>query len=450
MQPHEQASFLTAISQFIQEQIDKGVAAATAPLLTKIESLEAAMLTAASREGDLVELTYDAVMKNLPKPVSMAEINRIVGHEREQTDEAFLRISDVMHKMQDRLENLPESKDGAPGKDADMTEVNRVISEMRENMGKSIIQLREKVEKFPVPKDGKDGAPGKDATFDVSVVRELIDQRLAALPKPENGKDGASGKDAVLDWEKISAEVASHVWNHFKANPIRDGENGPPGKDGTSVTMDDVVPVVAAAVDKAVASLPRPTHVLGGLIDRDGALCLNLSDGKIIKIGKVVGEDGKDVDPDQVRKLLQEMVDALPPPTDGKDGRDGVDGKDGVGFGNITLQQISDREYKWVVANPDGTKSEEFPLRIDLPLYRDMYVSGQTYQKGDLVTLGGSMWHANKETSVRPETGLEDWTIAAKRGRDGKQGPPGPAGTGGKDGKDGRDLTQLGFDGKKF
>jgi hypothetical protein len=42
------------------------------------------------------------------------------------------------------------------------------------------------------------------------------------------------------------------------------------------------------------------------------------------------------------------------------------------------------------------------------------------YSKGSLVTWGGSCWHANRETSAKPDEDREAWTLMVKRGRDGK------------------------------
>ena len=61
---------------------------------------------------------------------------------------------------------------------------------------------------------------------------------------------------------------------------------------------------------------------------------------------------------------------------------------------------------------------------------------------GDTVTLSGSLWHANTDTTAKPEEHVKsDWTLAAKRGREGKPGATGRTGKDGADGRPGRDLT---------
>jgi hypothetical protein len=55
----------------------------------------------------------------------------------------------------------------------------------------------------------------------------------------------------------------------------------------------------------------------------------------------------------------------------------------------------------------------------------------QEYQRRDMVTCSGSLFHANVPTKAKPETN-HDWQLVAKRGRDGRDGKPG------RDGQDAR------------
>src|SRR5688500_2391348 len=52
--------------------------------------------------------------------------------------------------------------------------------------------------------------------------------------------------------------------------------------------------------------------------------------------------------------------------------------------------------------------------------YRATWVDGLIYEKGQLVTLGGSVWHCNARTTTRPTTHDGSWHLAVKAGRDGK------------------------------
>ena len=52
--------------------------------------------------------------------------------------------------------------------------------------------------------------------------------------------------------------------------------------------------------------------------------------------------------------------------------------------------------------------------------YDGIYDPDRTYLKGAMVTWGGSIWHANRETSAQPDGNFDDWTLAVKRGRNGR------------------------------
>jgi len=54
--------------------------------------------------------------------------------------------------------------------------------------------------------------------------------------------------------------------------------------------------------------------------------------------------------------------------------------------------------------------------------YEGVYQDGKSYDVGNLVTWGGSMWHANESTTTKPGEGSKAWTLTVKRGRDGKDG----------------------------
>lgn len=51
--------------------------------------------------------------------------------------------------------------------------------------------------------------------------------------------------------------------------------------------------------------------------------------------------------------------------------------------------------------------------------YCGVYQAGATYDKGDLVTHNGSLWHANEAIGVqRPGDGSPAWSLSVKHGRD--------------------------------
>ena len=72
------------------------------------------------------------------------------------------------------------------------------------------------------------------------------------------------------------------------------------------------------------------------------------------------------------------------PGANGKDGRDGVDGQDGA----------------------PGLR------------YLGVHVPGKTYDKGDLVTAGGSAWYCQYTTTLSPGDTRSAWILMVKKGRD--------------------------------
>jgi hypothetical protein len=55
--------------------------------------------------------------------------------------------------------------------------------------------------------------------------------------------------------------------------------------------------------------------------------------------------------------------------------------------------------------------------------YVGTWVAGTNYPPRTMASWGGSIWHANEETTEKPGTGPA-WTLAVKRGRDGKDAKP--------------------------
>lgn len=115
----------------------------------------------------------------------------------------------------------------------------------------------------------------------------------------------------------------------------------PPSRDGGSLTVSDVEPLIAAAVARAVAGLPIPAdgkdadpEVIAAMIADALAALPPPKDGDSVTVADVepmiaglveraVGglprpADGKDVDPEAVRAMIADAVAALPRPADGK------------------------------------------------------------------------------------------------------------------------------------
>jgi len=99
-------------------------------------------------------------------------------------------------------------------------------------------------------------------------------------------------------------------------------------------------------------------------------------------------------------------------------GPSGPPGLDGLGFDDYAVAYDGERTltHRWA----RGERSTEALVTLPTPIYRGVFVAGAQYTRGDLVTLDGSMWHANTTTAARPGEAATaaDWTLAVKRGRD--------------------------------
>jgi hypothetical protein len=163
------------------------------------------------------------------------------------------------------------------------------------------------------------------------------------------------------------------------------------------------------------------------VIDDEGVLVLSFTDGRIQKLGRVIGKDGT---PGRDGRDGQQGV----PGRWGDKGADGKDGVDGLGFDDIVQDFDGERRVTFAFARGERKKAMPtmvFPTVID----RGVWKEGHAYDRGDSVSWGGSLFIAQRDTKAKPELS-DDWRLAAKRGRDGKEGKAGKDGRDGKDGKD--------------
>lgn len=176
----------------------------------------------------------------------------------------------------------------------------------------------------------------------------------------------------------------------------------PRPQDGKSVSIEDVAPLIASEVDKRVGEIPKARDgepgsngvgMAGALIDRDGNLVITMTNGEAKNLGAVVGKDG---DP-------------------------GRPGRDGFGLEDFDASMMDDG--RTVLLSFTG-KDIDYKVELGFPamIYRGVYREG-SYEKGDTVTWGGSLWHCDAdETDEKPGDGSKAWTLCAKKGRDGRDG----------------------------
>lgn len=107
----------------------------------------------------------------------------------------------------------------------------------------------------------------------------------------------------------------------------------------------------------------------------------------------------------------------------GLDGARGDNGSDGLGFDDLAVLHDGERGVTFRFLKGDRVK--EFTVTLPATIYRGVYTTGKTYDKGDLVTWGGSVWHCDNATMSKPDSG-GDWKLAVKQGRDGRDGQDAP------------------------
>jgi len=344
--------------------------------------------------------------------------------------------------------------------------VAKARSEVEAAFGERIAVLEGKIAALPVPKDGKDADPemvraevakavgalpvpkdGKDVPPEV--VAKLVGEAVAALPKPADGKSVTVEDVAPL----IASEFSKAVGSIPRPRDGKDVEPAavrsmvaeavaaiPKPKDGASVTADDVKPLVSEAVTKAVAALPR-------------------------------AKDGESVPAEQVQRMVDEAVTkavrAVRMPKDGDDGEPGRDAaeldilpsideaksyrrgtwashngglikavrqtdqvKDGAiveagwvvmveGIAAVVVTQGDDpRELEVAAMLTSGTKAVA-GFRMPVMIYREVWKEGE-FQKGDVVTWGGSAWHSQVDNNKDKPGTSAAWKMMVKEGRPGK------------------------------
>ena len=88
------------------------------------------------------------------------------------------------------------------------------------------------------------------------------------------------------------------------------------------------------------------------------------------------------------------------------------------------MPTVSVGERSVTVSTPqlDGATTVE---TVDLPhtAYKNIWKATEDYQRGDMVTFGGSVWHCDQDCQDKKpglKSSADYWTLCVKKGRDGK------------------------------
>lgn len=197
---------------------------------------------------------------------------------------------------------------------------------------------------------------------------EALSEMMAGLIGEEVAKAVAPLNERIAELEARKPEPGPPG---EKGEPGERGENGADGRDG-----------IDGANGKDGAG------IVDGFVSRDGHLIATLSDGTTRDFGEIIG----------------------------KPGADGKDGRDGFSLDDFDIQPKDERTLELIFEQ--GDRREIYELVFPVVVYRGVFKDGDEYDRGDMVTWGGSLWHCDTPTKDKP--GTESWTLAAKKGRDGK------------------------------
>lgn len=210
---------------------------------------------------------------------------------------------------------------------------------------------------------------------------EAVERRLAEMPAPKDGIDGSDGKDgkdaAPVDTAAIVAAVVAQIPKPADGRDGKDGKDGKDGENGASFTAAEAKALLEPELAKWALDFER-----------------------------------------RAQDTLQKTIDRLPKPKDGIDGHHGKDGTDAIGFDDLTVEHDGERGFK--VKFMAGERVKEFAFTVPVVLDRGYYREGESFEKADGVTFGGSYWIAQTDTCTKPEIGNADWRLAVKKGRDAK------------------------------
>lgn len=284
-----------------------------------------------------------------------------------------------------RLDALEKSLDALPtprdGKDADPEAVAALV---RDEIRGDLDGLREVVDGIEIPAIPElPDIPAMVAEAVAEAIKAIpdmvskaVDEAVSAIPAP---RDGTS-----VSVDDVMPALEGRVQKFLDAIPVP--KDGAPGE---SVTLDDVAPMIEDAIAKAVSAIPAAKDgadgvgLAGALIDRGGNLVVTLTNGEAKSLGPVVGKDAEPAEP----------------------------GRDGLGFEDLDFETKDGRLYA-VFRRDDLVKEARLPGIS----YRGGWKAGE-YLTGDSVTFGACQWIATEDTDEKPGEG-KAWQLAVRKGRD--------------------------------
>jgi len=190
-------------------------------------------------------------------------------------------------------------------------------------------------------------------------------------------------------------------------------------------------------------TIPVPQYTLNEAI----GVCLAMCQRALIEVRALaripgppgaIGPEGKS-GPSGARGERGELGKQGPPGpagSDGKNGERGPKGEAGRNAGDLAylqeyaIEQISRALKSATITTMDGGRTLRWTMgdimheiKTAIVLDAGVWKEGTTYVAGDGVTLGGSFFIAQKETTAKPGKS-DEWRLAVKRGTDGRDWRP--------------------------
>lgn len=305
--------------------------------------------------------------------------------------------------------------------------VQPALDELVQRIDQRETALREEFQKgiaaIPAGPRGETGAAGEIGPFGAQGEKGIQGDRGESGIAGERGNDGARGEAGARGekGEKGDTGDPGPQGQQGPAGLAGDrGEVGPSGKDAdpseaAALLLPGVAKEARELVERMVREIPAPKD------GRDGS---NGADGKSVtadevllafgvEISKRMGDWALDFER-RAQDILHRAVENIPKPANGKDGADGL------GFDDLAVEQLDERHI--VLRFSRGDVVKEFPVELAGFVDRGVFKHGDTYDRGDSVSWGGSTFFAQKRAPEGEPGTSADWRLGVKRGRDGKDG----------------------------
>lgn len=228
-----------------------------------------------------------------------------------------------------------------------------------------------------------------------------LSARLSAIPAGPRGEKGDPGERGPAG-ESIRGEVG------LRGEPGAKGEKGDPGERGEPGLIGE-----------------RGPEGKQGLTGERGADGSPGAKGEVGPVGASIrgdpGEAGKDGKNGNDGQPGRDGRDGFPgiPGKDGAAGLNGKDGKDGFGLEDFDAALAEDGRTLTLSFRRGELKVDRI-IRLATMIYREVWRDGE-YDRGDVVTWGGSAWHCQEKTTDKPGTS-QAWKLMVKEGARGKDG----------------------------